>query len=204
MSRWVDVLNRLRRDAGPGSLVAAQSDAAAGVAALLRTHDVVNINGVAGSGKTYLGWALARATGASQAGSPAKLALLVPRARPRSHAHGVGPWMNADLTDVIIVDNCPETRLGARSVVDDARAHGFRRVVLLTRAAVPDQIVKVSLQLGDGDARAICMALAAHGWSPSMDRTGHFTLWGGIWGDDDTRDAPLVAGTVTDTTITHV
>ena len=203
MSRWVDVLNRLRQAAVPASLVPSQGDAASSIVALLRTHDVVNLHGPAGSGRTYLGWVLARATGASHAGSPARLAFSTPDLTGRPHPVGADLWMGERLTDVVIVDNCPETRLGTRSVVDDARGRGFRRVVLLTRSAVPDHIAKVALLHGEIDGAVVSATLARLGWPPSPCDDGAPSLWDHVWGDPEATAGTSPANLTADSTNTH-
>ena len=205
MSRWVDVLNQLRHGASGGRFVGAQETAAAVLVGLLRSHDVVNLHGPPGSGKTYLGWVLARVTGARHFASLSRLtgrSTTQPGPGVRSPGGG-GSWTRADLADVAIMDNSPATRLGARGVVADARSADYRRIVLVTRDPIPDHVPRVRLELGHAEIEAIARALAALGWASPAGVAEAPSLWARIWGDSDETDGSSTADTIPGTTITH-
>lgn len=206
MSRWVDVLNRLRYDVSVTRLVAAQAEAGAGIVDWLRTHDVVNLHGAPGSGKTYLGWVFARVTGARHLASPDHLsgpASIRPGPGVRASASD-GAWTSADLFDVAIVDNCLASRLGARRVADDARWGGYRRVVLVTRDAVPDHVPKVALRLAPADLDAIAQALGSVGWASPAGDAQATSLWARIWSDEPATVELSAADTISKAKIAHV
>lgn len=184
MSRWVDVLNRLRASAQPASLAPSQRRAAETVVSLLGSHGTVNLHGPPGSGKSYLGWVLARATGARVVATPSWLPSAESRGGHASRPTGGadhGGWATTDLADAVIVDGCLDARLAARVVMADAHRAGFRRVLLVTRRPVGDHVPHVELRLDAVDVAAVLAGVAAAGWAVRADTFGGVSLWDHVW-----------------------
>jgi len=183
MNRWVDSLNRLRATADATTLSSSQWHAGEAVVALLRAHNTVNLYGLPGTGKTYLGWVLARMTGARLVPSPARLAGLDRYgAVPSRLGPGLpGHWPDARLDGVVIVDQCPDSRTMARSVVSDGIHAGFRRAVVVTQAPISDHVPHVELRLAPDDLPRVLAGLAGAGWPVLAPARPVTSLWDLVW-----------------------
>ena len=183
MNRWVDSLNRLRATADATTLSSSQWHAGEAVVALLRAHNTVNLYGLPGTGKTYLGWALARMTGARLVPSPGRLAGL-DRYGPVASRLGPGlpgHWPDARLDGVVIVDQCPDSRTKVRSFVSDVTDAGFRRAVVVTQAPISDHFPHVELRLTPDDLPRVLAGLAGAGWPVQAPARPVTSLWDLVW-----------------------
>ncbi len=132
MNRFVDILNRIRKNQNVDWLTLSQKAAFDLIRERLKFLDEVNVYGNHGVGKTFLGWVL-QAQG---------LADYAPR------LEDVKPSF---LNRTIVVDNLGWRRSEAREALHHCRNLGYRQVILITEESVQEQMTTVKLTLTEAD-----------------------------------------------------
>lgn len=116
MSRLLHLVNRIKAEARSDALTDGQRLAAAKIHRHWQLPERVNLVGPTGTGKTFLGWALARSYNASFRPSPQALLRT-----------------DVDPAVPLIVDNAPSDTLALRRVVAELQLRGVRSALLITR-----------------------------------------------------------------------
>ena len=127
MSAWLTLHNDLKRRCGPDALTPTQLTAYTRLCHLLRTPGWVNLCGKSGSGKTYVAWAVARATGAEYVPLPSSLTQL--QAQPLA----------------VVVDCAPVREAALRRVLAECDLLNIQTVLLVSREPTELPLVRVIL-----------------------------------------------------------
>ena len=115
MSNWLRLTSELKRRPAEELLTPTQRHAWETLCALLRFPQRINLYGPQGSGKTFVAWALSRATGALHISLPSDLAVALP-----------GP-------EIFLVDNVSPHEPSFRRILADCNLLGATSVVLISR-----------------------------------------------------------------------
>jgi len=129
MSHLLALLNRLKAEAHQRLLTDSQAAAFGRLQRLWRFPGRVNLWGPPGSGKTILGWVVARAAGASFYASPR----LLRESSRRDDSQ-------------IVVDNVPSEPIRLREVIGELQLRVTNTALLIT--SFPNRIGLTSVQLG--------------------------------------------------------
>jgi len=149
MSRFVDILNRIRERASLSWLTSSQRASYELLRERMKFLDEVNLCGRHGVGKTFIAWLL----------NKQGLVAYVPRLEQVGQTQaGVSGW--------IVVDNLGWRREEVRKALHACRMQGYEKVVLLTTDPVQDQIAAVELQLTSEDMAHVGNNLRGIGVEP--------------------------------------
>jgi hypothetical protein len=118
MSTWLELMNDLKRRCSTEILTPAQIAAYERLCQIMNMPEWVNLSGPHGSGKTFLAWTVARATGAVYVPLPAQLDEL------EAHQH------------TLIVDNAPYKEREVRRLLSRCDLLGAQTVLLITCSPV--------------------------------------------------------------------
>lgn len=118
MSTWLELLNDLKRRCSAEILTPAQTAARERLCQLMSMPEWVNLCGPHGSGKTFLAWTVARATGGIFIPIPAEL----------GESEAGQP--------TLIIDNAPHKETEVRRLLARCDLLGASAVLLVTRAPV--------------------------------------------------------------------
>lgn len=143
MSEWLRLLNEMKRRPVEEYFTPSQRAARDQICDLLRFPNRINLWGPYGSGKTYIAWAIVRATGATHVTLPEKLQLLEP-------PH-----------EILLIDNSPHHEPEVRRLMASANLLGATSVVFITREAVGMPMHHIHLLLPDPDE--VQFILASYG-----------------------------------------
>lgn len=131
MSAWLRLVNELKTRAPQEYFTAAQQTAYEMLADRLQfPNQRVNLYGAAGTGKTYIAWALVRALGAVHVPLPERL---------RSFA-------GHDLS-VLIIDNAPTYEDDLRTLIAEASLLDAGSIIFLTRRPATLRMHQIELKL---------------------------------------------------------
>ncbi len=114
-SRMLILLNRLKAEARPDWLTDSQNAALAKIERLWRFPERANLYGPPGSGKTLLGWTVARALGASFYSSPRVYYAQSPQGQAR-----------------VVIDNAPDDVLALRRLLAELQLNDTRSALVIT------------------------------------------------------------------------
>ena len=143
MSTWLELANNLKRHFRSDYLTPTQETARNSLCQWLYTPEWINLYGPHGAGKTFVAWAVARATGATYVPVPEQLSDL----RPNHEG--------------LIVDNAPYEEIEVRNVLSDCGLLNCYSVVLVTRRSVSMPMQRVELCLPSRDEIGMaCRTLA--------------------------------------------
>lgn len=131
MSEWMRLLSEMKRRPMDEYLTPTQRKARDQICELLRFPNRVNLHGPYGSGKTYIAWAIVRATGATHVPLPENLKHLEPR------------------HDILLIDNAPRFETDVRRLLATANLLGASSVVLITRETIGMPMHRVALTTPD-------------------------------------------------------
>lgn len=126
---WIRLHNRVKESACWELLAPSQRRAFCAVREAARYANRINVYGESGTGKTFLGWTLARELGV----------LYLP-----------DPSDQMERAEVMVIDESPSTRSQSRLLYDTAQQYA-KSVVLLTRKPIEDHIVQVHLSITEED-----------------------------------------------------
>lgn len=126
MSTWFELLNQLKRRCSAEMLTPAQATAFNELCRLMLMPEWLNLSGPHGSGKTFLAWALSRATGGLYVPMPEDLDELPPQ-------------------HTLIVDNAPYSEAEVRRILSRCELLGAKTVLLVTCEPVQLPMPTVSL-----------------------------------------------------------
>jgi len=126
MSTWFELLNQLKRRCSAEMLTPAQATAFNELCRLMLMPEWLNLSGPHGSGKTFLAWALSRATGGLYVPMPEDLDELPPQ-------------------HTLIVDNAPYSEAEVRRLLSRCELLGAKTVLLVTCEPVQLPMPTVSL-----------------------------------------------------------
>lgn len=129
MSEWMRLLNEMKCRPIDEYLTPTQRQARDRICELLRFPNRINLHGPYGSGKTYVAWAVVRATGATHVPIPENLKELSP-------GH-----------DILLIDNAPHREEDVRRLLATANLLRASSVVLITRESIGMPMHRVSLPL---------------------------------------------------------
>jgi hypothetical protein len=132
MSRFVDILNRIRQSMKPDWMTPSQRAAYEMLRERLQFLDEVNLCGGPGVGKTFLGWVL----------HIQGLAVYMPLLA-RLEEEPVLPL----LPTTIIVDNLGWRREEVRQALHLCRSKGYEKVILITSEPAQEQMAIAELRL---------------------------------------------------------
>ncbi|MBI5668046.1 MAG: hypothetical protein HZC41_08550 [Chloroflexi bacterium] len=133
MSTWLKLVNDLKQRPPENFLTETQRIAFEAICSMTRFPGWINLHGIYGTGKTYLSWALVRATGAVYVAGPVRLEIA------------------ADEQETFIVDNSPYREDDARRVLARCGLLGANTVVLVTRRPITMPMRRVELNLPSPD-----------------------------------------------------
>lgn len=153
MSRWLRLVDDLKRQAGEDSLTPSQRQVWQTLCDWLRFPQRINLWGPPGSGKTYVAWALARSLAAAHVPLPEKIVDLEPD------------------TEIVLVDNAPDDEVAVRRLWARCNLLGVRSVVMITRApvAIPLRAILLAAPTRE-DRRQVSRTLMRLGYrAPSPD-----------------------------------
>lgn len=126
MSTCFELLNQLKRRCSAEMLTPAQATAFNELCRLMLMPEWLNLSGPHGSGKTFLAWALSRATGGLYVPMPEDLDELPPQ-------------------HTLIVDNAPYSEAEVRRILSRCELLGAKTVLLVTCEPVQLPMPTVSL-----------------------------------------------------------
>lgn len=127
MSTWLELHNQFKRRCSAEMLTPAQAVAYERLCQMMSMPEWVNLYGPHGSGKTFLSWVVARATGAAYVPDPLQIEQLEPGQQ------------------VLVVDNAPFREDDVRRLLSRCSLLGAQTVLLTTRAAVLLPMPRVEL-----------------------------------------------------------
>lgn len=160
MSEWLHLLNEMKRRPMEEYLTPTQRVAREEICALLRFPNRINLYGPCGSGKTYVAWAVVRATGAAHIPVPEKLQSLE---RP---------------VEILLIDNAIHYESKVRQLMAQANLLGAESVIFITQQAVELPMHRVQLPLPkSNEVATILAAYARLGFYQQRDIPENPTLW---------------------------
>lgn len=160
MSEWARLHNEMKRRPVEDYLTPSQREARDIICQTLRFPERVNLTGPYGSGKTYVAWAVVRATGALHVPLPEMLSELEP-------GH-----------EILLIDNAPHVEPDIRRLLASANLLGASSVVLITRqpASMPMKRVQLALP-SEEEVQGILETYARLGFYQRRDLPERPTLW---------------------------
>ncbi len=158
----VALLNRLRHELRWQWLTPSQRVASEQLVDFLRIHDVANLFGEHGVGKTFLAWVWHKEWQWLGFGRIAYFPF------PSQIAPVEGRRF-------AIVDNLPSHREAVRDALRQSRLCGFQQTLLITVHAADDQMPKVRLALTEEDVTQVANLLQSLGYPPYADQPRN--LW---------------------------
>lgn len=153
MSRWLRLVDDLKRQAGEESLTPSQRQVWQTLCDWLRFPQRVNLWGPVGCGKTYAAWIVAQSIGATHVPLPERLDDLEPD------------------TEIVLIDNAPDNEADVRRLWARCNLLGVRSVVVITRqpVAIPLRSVMLAAPTSE-DRRQVSRTLMRLGYrAPSPD-----------------------------------
>lgn len=132
MTEWMRLHNEMKRRPMEKYLTPTQKQARNKTCELLRFPNRINLFGPYGSGKTYVAWAIVRATGATHVPVPEKL-------------HDLDPGQ-----DILLIDNAAHYEADVRRILASANLLGASSVVVITRESVGMPMHRIFLPLPTG------------------------------------------------------
>jgi hypothetical protein len=160
MSEWLRLLNEMKRRPMEEFLTPTQRLARDEICELLRFPNRVNLHGPYGTGKTYVAWAVVRATGATHVSLPENLQMLLP-------PH-----------EILLIDNAPHHEPEVRSLMASANLLGAVSVVFITRDAVEMPMHRVCLPLPEpNEVETILVTYARLGFYQQHDLPVQPNFW---------------------------
>jgi MoxR-like ATPase len=129
MTSWSRLHNDIKRRPPEQHLTAKQREVVNVICDWLKYPGAVNLFGPAGSGKTYVAWALERVMGAFHIQLPSQLEQL-------EAPH-----------DILVIDNMPHTEANVRRVLATCNLRNATSVVLITRLPITMRMQRIELPL---------------------------------------------------------
>lgn len=126
---YITLTNRIKEIFNENWLTDSQNNIYKIVLLKYQTHKIVNIFGEVGTGKTFLGWNIAKAMSASYT----------------SNIEDVG------LKSIVVLDNWSHKKQDVRNILPIMHLNGIKKVILLTEKEVKDDIVSLELLLTEND-----------------------------------------------------
>lgn len=158
MSRYVRLLNCIKRKRNPSWLTGSQRQALEELKDACRTPGSVNLCGSVGVGKTFLTWTFADEFGYDY----------FPHVSHFKHAEELS-------TAGVVVDNNLPDRRAHREVLKVLRFRNVQNAIIVTRGLVEDYTRYVELELDEADIEEVANNLTACGFfSQSLEAT---SLW---------------------------
>jgi hypothetical protein len=130
MSKLLHLINRLKAQANPDMLTASQYQAFIQLNKQWHFPDKINLCGPQGSGKTFLGWVIARYYSANFYASPQTFEQDLPLYTPD-----------------IIIDNAPTEEKQTRRMLSEMQLRQVRRALLITNRPITLGFQVISLSL---------------------------------------------------------
>lgn len=151
MSAWLELVNNLKQRPVEEYLTPTQRQARDLICEIMQFPGWLNLYGGHGTGKTFLAWAVSRATGAAHITTPRQLFNLE------------GEW------DALIIDNAPYREDDVRRILARCDLLGTSTVMLVTRTRVALPMKNVHLNAPTPEEVALVIkALARLGYSSSQ------------------------------------
>lgn len=94
-----------------------------------QTHKIINIYGDSGTGKTFLGWNIAKAMSASYTSS----------------------IEDNELKAIVVLDNWSHKKQDVRNILPIMHLNGIKKVILITEKKVKDDVISLELLLTESD-----------------------------------------------------
>lgn len=160
MSTWLRLLNEMKRRPMEDYLTPSQRAARDQICDLLRFPNRINLYGPHGSGKTYVAWAVVRATGATHVPSPEHLAEMQP-------PH-----------ETLLIDNTAYHEAEIRRLMAVANLLGATSTVFITSAKVQMPMHYVNLPLPEpAEVAATLTAYARMGFYQVNELPANPSFW---------------------------
>jgi len=158
MSRYIRILNNIKTNITSLALTPSQEVCRARIEDRLAYPGVVNLYGLAGVGKTVLGWAMVTTGKVIYVSHPTRC-----------------PQADLKAAPVVFVDNAEADRASFRRLLGTLESAGSKGVVVVTRSPVDDYVFRAELNLTDDDIATAQHNLAKLGYQANGQ--GYPNLW---------------------------
>ena len=153
MSLYIELHNFIKIHACLDWLTLSQQQALTAIQNALRTFHVINLHGVSGCGKTFLGWVCHHES----------IGAYLP------HPRLLRDNMPSPLPSCLIIDNTPTRRAEFRHILKEIQIHKIPNLIAISREPIREEVAAIELHCTEHDCKGGIHNLSLADRQPKVD-----------------------------------